>query len=123
MAPYLLVAAGGILGALARYMTVTAASSRWGTFFPYGTLIVNVAGCLLVGYLVIKGIEGGVSSNLRLFLIAGFGGAFTTFSSFSAETLLLLKDGLYIYALLNIGFNLFLCLGATFLGFMLAKAL
>lgn len=123
MVPYLLVAAGGILGALARYMTVTAASSRWGALFPYGTLIVNVAGCLLVGYLVIKGIEGGVSSNLRLFLVVGFGGAFTTFSSFSAETLLLLKDGLYIYALLNIGVNLFLCLGATFLGFMLAKAL
>lgn len=123
MLPFLLVAAGGILGALARYMTVTAASSRWGTFFPYGTLIVNVAGCFMVGYLIIKSIEGGLSPNLRLFLVVGFGGAFTTFSSFSAETLLLLRDGLYISALLNVGLNLFLCLAATFMGFMMARAL
>ncbi|MBO8158181.1 fluoride efflux transporter CrcB [Thermosyntropha sp.] len=123
MVPLVLVAAGGILGAVARYFTVTMASSKWGAFFPYGTLLVNVIGCLIVGYLVVKGIEGGLSSNWRLFLVVGFGGAFTTFSSFSAETVLLLKDGLYFYALLNIALNLFLCLTATFLGFVLAKAL
>ncbi|SHH26287.1 camphor resistance protein CrcB [Thermosyntropha lipolytica DSM 11003] len=123
MAAYLLIAAGGVLGALARYMTATTAASKWGTFFPYGTLIVNVIGCFLVGYLVLKGIEGALSPNLRFFLVVGFGGAFTTFSSFSAETLLLLRDGLYTYALLNVGLNLVLCLGASFLGFMLAKAL
>lgn len=124
MIPFLLVAVGGSIGAIMRYGLSLFISQRWDTFFPLGTLIVNVSGCLAIAFLTVKGLEStALSPTWRLFLIVGLGGAFTTFSSFSVETLLLLNDGLYYYALLNILSNVGIGLLAAVLGFTLGKIL
>ncbi|QGT98641.1 Fluoride ion transporter CrcB [Candidatus Syntrophocurvum alkaliphilum] len=118
----LYVAVGGAIGAVLRYLLASYVSMRWLSAFPWGTLIVNMSGCFVVGYLILKGLETGlVSSNWKLFLVIGIGGAFTTFSSFSVETLMLFRDGLYLKGILNILTNIVLCLIATSAGFVIAK--
>lgn len=122
MRPILLVALGGAIGASLRYIVSTLIASRWALNFPLGTLLVNVSGCLAVGFLLIKGFESGsLSNDWRLFLVVGIGGAFTTFSSFSFETIQLLRDGFYVTAACNALGNLILCLLATISGVMLAQ--
>lgn len=122
MLPVILVALGGAIGAVLRYSLSNFVAYRFISSFPLGTLIVNVTGCLLVGYLLVKGFEtGSLSMNWRLFLIIGIGGAFTTFSSFSFETVALMREGLYLMAVINVFVNLFLCLSATIVGVVLAR--
>jgi len=105
-----------------RYGVSTYVAYRWVYSFPLGTLIVNVIGCCFVGYLLVKGLEtGAISSNWRLFLIVGMGGAFTTFSSFSFEAVQLLRDGLYLIAVYNTFGILFLYLLSTMAGVFQAK--
>lgn len=117
-----LVALGGSIGALCRYGVSSYMASRYSSLFPWGTFTVNIVGCLLVSFLVIKGLEGGFfSSEWKLFLVVGIGGAFTTFSSFSVETLMLMRDGMLNYAFLNIAANLILGLAAAYLGLILAR--
>lgn len=124
MGPFIMVAVGGAIGAMLRYGVSCYAASKWGTFFPVGTLLVNVSGCLIIAFLTFKGLESGVlSPQWRLLLIVGIGGAFTTFSSFSVETLILIKDGLYNYAILNVISNVFLGLLAAVLGLLLARTI
>lgn len=118
----LLIGAGGFAGSLARYL-VTAAVLRLlpTTRFPWATLTVNVAGCLAIGlaagYAEARELA---QPELRLFLLIGFLGAFTTFSTFGYETLALLQSGRPLPALANAGLQLFLGLGATWLGLRLA---
>jgi CrcB protein len=114
----LAVALGGAAGATLRFL-VSTGMHRWlGGSFPYGTLTVNVLGSLLIGFLF-SYFEQTISPLQKAMLVTGMLGALTTFSTFSLETLLILQEGLYFKALLNMGLNLLLCLGATMAGMAL----
>ena len=120
----LAIAGGGALGALLRYGMSMGVYALAGRGFPYGTLAVNVLGSLVMGFLYIwllERIPGG--SVLRAFLLIGLLGAFTTFSTFSIETLNLVEAGQLGKAMLNIVVSVVLCLGAAALGVMLARNL
>ncbi len=85
---------GGALGTVARYVLAGAVYRAWGTAFPYGTLAVNLTGCFLVGVLTVLSEEKFILGPAgRVFLMIGFCGAFTTFSTFILETANLMKDG------------------------------
>jgi len=94
---------GGILGTLARYVLAGAIYQKMGTGFPYGTLAVNLIGCFLIGIFdTIFQEKILLSPILRVFLMAGFCGAFTTFSAFILETGNLIRDGETLRAFLNV---------------------
>lgn len=116
------IAAGAVFGATARYGVGQWAARLLGTGFPYGTLIVNIAGSFLLGLLVILTTERlAVSTEVRLMLTVGFLGAFTTFSSFSVETLFLLRDGSIGSALINVLANNAVGLLAAYSGLTVAR--
>lgn len=117
------IAAGGAIGALLRFWVSTAMYALLGREFPYGTLAVNVLGCLLMGFLSVFMLERFASVEWRAALLIGLLGAFTTFSTFSLETLVLIQSGEQIKALLNIFVSVLLCLLATWLGMQLARQL
>ncbi len=115
---------GGGLGACARYL-LQGAVYRWtGTGFPYGTVVVNIAGCLIIGILMTLFEERFlVSPTIRLFLTVGILGGFTTFSSFSYETIALLLEGSIGAGLANAGVSLVFCLTATWIGTVVGRLL
>lgn len=116
------VALGGALGAVARYWTVVWVSAYLGRDFPYGTLVVNVTGSLLIGFLSVILLERvSIAPEWRNFLIVGLLGAFTTFSTFSLDTLYLLQQAAVVKALLNVFANVLFCLIAAYVGTLLAK--
>ena len=120
----LAVAVGGALGASLRYLAAATTHGMLGHAFPYGTLLVNVLGSLLIGYLVVLLPESGHNSPvLRLLLITGVLGGFTTYSAFSIETLTLLQEGQMVKAGLNIVLSVLVCLLAVWLGYLLARTL
>lgn len=106
IAPYIAVAFGGSLGAIARYGVVIFAQNFWGLRFPYGTLIVNTVGSFLAGFFIAL-LVGRYSGEeyLRLFFFTGFLGAFTTFSSFAAESMWLFEQEQWMKLLANILLN------------------
>jgi len=120
MGPQMLlaVAAGGAIGATARFLISTGVHKLVGPSFPYGTLAVNILGSFLIG-LLFSYFEQTIAPLQKALLVTGMLGALTTFSTFSLETLLILQDGLYLKALLNMALNLTLCLGATLAGMSL----
>jgi len=123
---FFLVFFGGGLGAAVRFL-VTTAAARWAAF-PLGTLAVNAGGSFLMGLvmgavLLLTEKYGLIAEPLRLLLAVGFLGGLTTFSSFSFETLLLLKGGSYFLALGNVALQLFAGLLLAALGMVFAKAL
>jgi len=121
----LLVFIGGGAGAVSRYVLSTAVNARLSSVFPYGTLSANVIGSFLIGILsalLLKEQFLPVAKSARLLLIVGFLGGFTTFSSFSMETVSLFLSEEYLKALFNIVLNTCLCIGAAFLGLLLIKA-
>lgn len=119
-----IVALGGALGASLRYLMAGVTHGLLGYAFPCGTLLVNVLGSLLIGYLVVLLPDhGSHASMLRLLLITGLLGGFTTYSAFSIETFTLLQEGQLLKAGLNIVLTVLTCLLAVWLGFILAKAL
>ncbi len=122
MMRYLLVAVGGMLGAVSRYGLSGWISGAAEGSFPYGTLAVNVIGSFIIGFFLTLALERfSWSPEIRVFLAVGFLGAFTTFSTFSYETVELLREGMYAMAAANMGASLLGCLAATFAGVMLAK--
>ena len=119
---YLLIFLGGGTGAALRYWMQGVVYGRTGTDFPYGTLAVNVLGCLVIGFLMISLEERFLAvPSLRLFLTIGVLGGFTTFSSFSYETLALARDGETARALANVGLSVVSCLTATWTGMKLGQ--
>ena len=125
-ASYLWVAIGGAAGSTARYaVTRIAARLAEGTF-PWATLLVNVSGSLLIGFLAGLALPDGRSAlppDARAFLLIGVLGGFTTFSSFSLETLNLARDGDWLGATANVAGSVALCLVAVWIGFAAAAAL
>jgi len=120
---FIAIAAGGAVGALLRFSVSTGIYNLLGRGFPYGTLTVNVLGCWLMGFLSVFMLERFASVEWRAALLIGLLGAFTTFSTFSLETLNLIENGELNKALLNIFISISLCLFATWLGMLLAKQL
>ena len=118
------IAIGGALGSVLRYWLSTGVYGFLGRGFPYGTLAVNVLGCLAMGMLFVLLVER-VSDNtvLRAGILIGVLGGFTTFSSFSIETFNLIEQGAVLKAATNMAASLFVCLGATWLGVILARQL
>jgi fluoride exporter len=98
--PFLVIAAGGVLGANARYLVGLWAAERFGSTFPYGTFLVNVSGSLLVGFVLTLLTERFAIYPLwRLFFATGFLGAYTTFSAYTSETAELMRGGAWALAL------------------------
>lgn len=119
MFDYFWIMLGGALGSGARFWASGAIAARFGETFPYGTLFVNVSGSFLIG--IFAGLTDPtgatlVSPRLRQFVMIGVCGGYTTFSSFSLQTLDLARDGDWLRAGLNALFSLLCCLLAVWLG-------
>ena len=117
---YLLVALGGGLGSVCRY-GIGNLLARHSAVFPWSTLLVNLLASLLLGLLTGLSFRGELSATYRVLFMAGFCGGFSTFSTFSAETMYLMQDGRFGYALLNVLGSVGMCLGAMYLGYFLEK--
>lgn len=125
MSFYLWLALGGGLGTLARFGVSGFIAHHFGETFPWGTLIVNVSGSFVIGFFAtLTGTEGRllVSGTARQFVMTGILGGFTTFSSFSLQTLTLVRDGEWLRAGGNIAGSFVLCLIAVWLGHVAAIA-
>lgn len=124
MSQLVAIAAGGALGALLRFWVASGVAAWLGRGFPYGTLLVNVTGSLAIGVLYILLLErADVGTVWRLFLMTGLLGAFTTFSTFSLETLVLIESGEYLKAGANVLLSVILCLAAAYAGILLGRQL
>ena len=122
MSQLLAIAAGGAVGALLRFWMSTAVYAHAGRGFPWGTLAVNVLGSLLMGLLYAWLLERAVAGPAaRAFLLIGLLGAFTTFSTFSIETMNLIEAGQLSRALFNMLLSVVLCVAAAALGLLLGR--
>jgi fluoride exporter len=123
MLNYVWIAVGSALGGMARYWCSGAAARLVGETFPWGTLFVNVTGCFIIGFFAtLTGPDGRIfaGSAARQFVMLGLLGGFTTFSSFSLQTLNLVQDNEWLQAGGNIIGSVVLCLLAVWLGYLLA---
>lgn len=119
-----MIACGGAVGAVSRYATSLGVYALLGRGFPYGTLFVNVAGSFLMGVLSILLLERySLGPEWRAAILVGFLGSFTTFSTFSLETMNLLEQGDFWRAMLNISISVILCLLGVWAGLLLARQL
>jgi CrcB protein len=119
---YLYIAAGGALGSLARYWVGSAVANRMGTRFPYGTFIVNISACLILGFfLTLLGKRPGVGPEWRFLIPIGFVGAYSTFSTFEWETFSNLQTGAFLIAGLYVVSSCVLGLVAVWCGMLLAR--
>lgn len=124
MAQVLTIAFGGALGAVARFGLSNGVYAWLGRGFPYGTLAVNVLGSLVMGFLAIVLVERlSLAPEWRAGILVGFLGAFTTFSTFSLETLGLLESGAWLKAVSNMVLSVVLCVLAAAAGMMLGRQL
>lgn len=121
MENFLSIGLGGAIGAISRYCLGNIITKIYGSSFPYGTFCINITGCFLMGLLMTIIVDKGMlSPGWRLFLCVGVLGGFTTFSSFSYETLTLLQEGNLLYSILYAGGSVVLGVLAAFMGVMLA---
>ena len=126
MAIVVAVAVGSALGGVARYWCTGVVSRAFGETFPWGTLLINVLGSFLIGLVAaVTGPDGRllVSPVTRQFWLVGIFGGFTTFSSFSLNTLRLAQDGEWLWAGANVVLSVILCLAGVWLGAVLAAIL
>ena len=122
---YLVVGLGSALGGVGRFWLSGAVAERFGQTFPWGTLVVNVTGSFVIGLFVsLTGPDGRVLVHPRFsqFFVAGLCGGYTTFSSFSLQTLNLAREGQFLYAAANAVFSVLLCLAAVWLGHLAGQA-
>ncbi len=116
------IAVGGGLGSVARFLVAREMGRLLGIFLPYGTLVVNVLGSLALGWLATVFLDRPeINVALRLGIAVGFLGAFTTFSTFSFESVQLMLNGAVWRAALNVAVNTVVCLGMCYLGMQLAR--
>ena len=116
----ILIGVGGFIGTILRYLLSGIPYKFLNTSFPYGTLLVNFIGALLIGYFMEFSLTRSyISDTTRIFVTIGILGGFTTFSTFSYETIALLRAGNYMYATFNVLFTNILCLCGTFIGMRL----
>ena len=124
MTAYLWVALGGIVGACARYSLARAVAKYAGTGFPYGTLLINVSGSLVLGFFMIWSSERAiVDQRIRLLVAIGFCGAYTTFSSYAFESFAYFEQGHWELFAANVLANNILCLAAVIAGAAVARYL
>jgi CrcB protein len=126
MLMYLWVAMGGALGSVGRFWINGMVSRHFGETFPWGTMLINVTGSFAIGFFAtMTGSDGRLfaPASVRTFFMVGICGGYTTFSSFSLQTLNLANNGEWFRAGVNVLLSVFLCLAATWLGFLLANQL
>ncbi|HEY1253849.1 MAG TPA: fluoride efflux transporter CrcB [Terracidiphilus sp.] len=124
MQKYLLIAVGGALGSIARYWVGSTIAGRMGSRFPYGTFVINLTACIIIGFsLTYLGKRAGLSPAWRFLIPIGFIGAYSTFSTYEWETLTTLRAGAFAMAGLYAIGSLILGLVATWLGAVLAEAI
>jgi CrcB protein len=124
--PFILVALGSACGGVGRFWVSMQMARRFGENLPIGTMVANVTGCLLIGLAAAFTVEHGrtqISSSVQQFLMIGLLGGYTTFSSFSLQTLGLMKTGHLGYAMGNIVLSLVLCMLAVWTGMGIGSAL
>lgn len=118
------IGVGGALGSVLRFLLSTWTHTFTGRAFPYGTLTVNVLGCLAMGFLFVMFLERFADNAVwRAAVLIGVLGGFTTFSSFSIETFNLIEQGEVLKALANVTLSVVLCLSATWLGVIVGRQL
>ena len=124
--PYLLAGVGGAIGSVGRVMVSSLVSSWTGEEFPFGTIVVNITGAFVMGLLAgYSDSDPGkliFSPPIRTFLMIGILGGYTTFSSFSLQTFLLLEQGNLTGAILNVLLSVLLCVAGVWLGFLTVRA-
>lgn len=126
MITYFWIAVGSALGGMARYWCSGLVAHRIGETFPWGTIFINVTGSFVIGFFAtLSGPDGRllVSTEARQFVMVGLCGGYTTFSSFSLQTLNLLREGQWLAAGANIGLSMLFCLIAVWLGHLSAAGI
>jgi CrcB protein len=121
--PYLWIGLGSALGGMARYMCTGIVTRLFGETFPWGTLLVNMSGSLIIGFFAAMTSAGArleAGTDVRQFVMIGILGGFTTFSAFSLQTLTLFNDGEWLYAGVYIAASVFFCLLAVWIGHSIA---
>ena len=123
MVTYIWVAVGGAIGTLGRYWLAGLVSRAIGESFPWGTLVINVTGSFIIGFFAtVTGPDGRIfaPTDVRQFVMIGICGGYTTFSSFSLQTLNLINDNQWFYAGANVVLSVVACLVAVWAGHLLA---
>lgn len=121
---YLVIGLGGFIGANARYIIGGWVQQKWGSFFPYGTFVINVTGSFVLGLFATLALRFTWNEYLRLWVAIGFVGAYTTFSTFEYETLRLIMEGRqYFAAAINVLGSVMVGFFATYLGVVTARLL
>lgn len=124
MQKYLFIALGGALGAVARYSVDVAVAARMGARFPFGTLVVNVTACFLIGFMVmLLGARTGIGPAWRYLIVVGFIGTYSTFSTFEWETFTTVQSGAYLSAVIYVVLSVFLGFLAVWGGAVAAKSI
>jgi CrcB protein len=120
---FVAISVAAIIGANLRYLLSRLAATELGSLFPYGTLFINIAGSVIVGFFLIWTTERAlIDPRWRLLVVVGFCGSFTTFSSYAFETVAYFEQGQWGLMLVNILTNNILCLGGALAGMALARA-
>jgi len=121
---YFIIAVGGALGSIARYWVGSTVSGRLGTRFPYGTFVINLSACIIIGFaLTFLGKRADLSPAWRFLIPVGFVGAYSTFSTYEWETLSTLRTGAFALAAFYAVISLFLGLAAVWCGSIIAEVI
>lgn len=126
MQTYLLIGLGGALGSVARHWCNGLIAALMGVAFPWGTLVINVLGSMVIGFAAATMHDGGllpVGNDARLFLMVGVCGGYTTFSAFSLQTLTLIQGGQWLPAAGNVALSVVLCIAGVWIGYLAGLAL